>query len=35
MNGTGLGMCPTADIFVNDVVASVSVTREKEPLFLL
>ena len=35
MNGTGLGLCPTADIVISDVVASGSVTREKEALFLL
>ena len=35
MNGSGLGLCPTADIVISDVVASGSVTREKEALFLL
>ena len=34
MNGTGLGLCPAADTGISDVVASGSVTREKEPLFL-
>jgi hypothetical protein len=35
VNGTGLGLCPTADISIRDIVASGSVTRDKEALFLL